>query len=418
MNSDEIKECTKSISILYVDKRDEIDKDIVEFLKDFFLQVSVYIESHKALEAHRTSKFDIIMLGLDIADITTLEFIKEIKSINKSQHIVVTSSHAQTKTLLSLLNLGIDKFLPKPHKKKSTLSVLYGITKQVLCEMEFESNNKDNTKAAKEYKKIINVVDTGIIVVDENSVIEVNKFALKTLKLETMIGVENLLLNLKEHIIKADGYVYTDQLSELVMMTKDSGNCHRLLLKAKGEGDNTVLMFSCSTIETMQKYVIAFTDVTALDNQDRYNQLTKLPNQVDFIDKIEKYKDDTYDLLALGIKNYSAITRWHGKTAGFEVEKQVADFLATTLHDMKIDDSTYVANNLKNQYIIILKKEKLKEFVKRLSILGEYTATRVDSNSEKKDINLAPSYKVIDFVGVDTNDVLIKLEEENDLMEE
>jgi CheY-like chemotaxis protein/GGDEF domain-containing protein len=418
MNSDEIKESTKSISILYVDKREDIDKDIVEFLKGYFLQVTPYIESEKALEAHKTSRFDIVMLGLDIASVSTLEFIKELKKINRAQHIVVTSAHAQTKTLLALLNLGIDKFLPKPHTKKNVLSVLYGITKQVLCEMEFEANSKDSTKTAKEYKKIVNVVDTGIIVINEGSVIEVNKFALKTLKIETMLGVENMLLNLKDHIINADGYVYAEQLAELLLMTKDSGNSHRLLLKAKGDHDSPVLMFSCSTLETMKKYVIAFTDVTALDNQDRYNQLTKLPNQVDFITKIDKYKDDTYDMVSLGIKNYPTINRWHGKTAGFEVEKKVADFLTTTIHDMGLDNDSYIANNVKNQFIIILKKEKLKEFIKRVSLLSEYTSVKVDSNSEKKEIKLAPVYKVIDFVGVDTNDVLVKLEEENDLIEE
>lgn len=413
MNSEDVKKCTKSISILYVDNQEEQENEIVELLNEFFDKVSIFSDSKIALETYALSKSDIVFVGLDITTINALDFIKQIRAMHSYQHIVVASDSADVNTVLSLVNIGIDKFIPKPFSKKRVLSVLYGVSSQILASNEKYDLAKENQHKAKEYKKIIDVVSNGIIVIENGNIIETNSFVLKMLNMETIFGLENMLFNLKDVLIKADGYLYPLNLAELINLTKDSGHFHRILIK--GGLDNKVIMFSTHTID-INAYVISCSDVTALDNIDRYNQLTKLPNQTDFIDKIGKFRDGSYELIITTLVNYTSIVKWHGKTSGFEAEKKVAEFLVHMLQDMKIVDKTYVANIEKNQYAVIIKKEDTKAFIKGLSKLSEEASLRVDSNSEKKEIKFGIWHKVLDFKDIDINELLVKISDEFELL--
>jgi CheY-like chemotaxis protein len=406
MNSDDVKRYTKSISVLYVDNREEITDEIKELLGDFFAKVAIFTNSKDGLEAYKVGKFDIILLGLDITTISALEFIKHAKILHSYQHIVVTSKNAEINMILALLNIGVDKFIPKPFSKKKVLSVLYNISKNILDSNEKYDETKDSVKNAKTYKKIVDVVDTGIIVVDNYSIKDANKFAQKTLAVDSIFGLESFFHNLKDKTIKADGYIYTESIIELIGLTKDSGNFHRLLVKQ--ELENRVLMFSINTID-VEKYVISFSDVTALDNIDRFNQLTKLPNSTDLAQKIDKFKDNTFAMVLITIKNYDTIIKWHGKTAGFETEKKVANFLTSIQQTF---EGSYINNPNKNQYTYVIKKDDVKKFTKGLSLLADEMSIKVDSNSEKKEINFVPVFKVIEFSDMDINDLLTKLENE------
>ena len=102
------------MNLLYIE--DDIDtadelKLILKILKIDTLHAKNYSE---ALEIYKNNKFDFIISDIELPGKSGLEFLKEIRLVNKTIPIIITSAYSDTDYMLESIELGILRYLIKP----------------------------------------------------------------------------------------------------------------------------------------------------------------------------------------------------------------------------------------------------------------------------------------------------------------
>lgn len=93
----------------------------------------------EAEEKVKNRKFDVIILDLTFNGhkrLSGLEFAKKLKDTDEKIGIIIVSSSSEKEVVLDALNVGVDKFVPKPVNPKVLLKVVAD-TAEKYQEMEF-----------------------------------------------------------------------------------------------------------------------------------------------------------------------------------------------------------------------------------------------------------------------------------------
>jgi len=103
-----------NFTLLYVE--DDIDAQtwmkmmIEDEVKEFFQA----FDGEEGLQMYKKHKPDIILTDINMPILDGLKMAKEIKSIDKNQHILIMSAFDDREILLNSINIGIDYFISKP----------------------------------------------------------------------------------------------------------------------------------------------------------------------------------------------------------------------------------------------------------------------------------------------------------------
>ncbi len=168
---------TKNLHLLYVEDDEAIMKQSVELFEMLFATVTLCSDGKQGLDAYadrfysKSNYFDIILTDINMPNMDGIEMIEHILSINDKQYISVVSAVDEPKTLLKLINLGIDSFLLKPMHEKQLLQALYKISKNIYNE------------------KISQIYTTKIVASNEQLKVEVQK---RTDELKKLLYTDHL----------------------------------------------------------------------------------------------------------------------------------------------------------------------------------------------------------------------------------
>jgi len=139
INSKELLEYTKNLSILFVEDHDELRTSTDSILKNFFKVVTSAENGQEALKSYlnhtqeNDGKFyDIVLTDIKMPKMDGVELTKNIYEINPSQALIVLSAFDESKYLLPLINLGIEQFLKKPLDFQELLKILLKTSKKVI----------------------------------------------------------------------------------------------------------------------------------------------------------------------------------------------------------------------------------------------------------------------------------------------
>jgi len=132
INSREIIEYTKNLSILFVEDDDELRINTSEILKNFFYKVDVACNGEEALSMYQKKASDIILTDIRMPKMNGVELTQNIYAINDKQAVIVLSAHDESKYLLPLINLGIEQFIKKPIDFQELLAALLKTSKQII----------------------------------------------------------------------------------------------------------------------------------------------------------------------------------------------------------------------------------------------------------------------------------------------
>ena len=120
INSKELLEYTKNLSILFVEDHDQLRISTDSILKNFFKVVASAENGQDGLKHYlnyiqeNDGKFyDIVLTDIKMPKMDGVELTKNIYEINPSQALIVLSAFDESKYLLPLINLGIEQFLKK-----------------------------------------------------------------------------------------------------------------------------------------------------------------------------------------------------------------------------------------------------------------------------------------------------------------
>ena len=404
MTLKEITFYTNQLSVLYVEDNTDLREQTVGFLNKVFNHVSYAVDGEEGIEMYQQREYDIVITDIEMPNKNGLEMIKEIRKANSDQQIIVTSGYDDVKYLIPLINMGIDRFHIKPFDRKDFLLSIYKITMAVLFE------KKEKLKS-KELGQIMDVVESGIVVIEDNKVTHVNKAAYKMTYTSTKDEIQTKCDSLENDLIEIENYVFGKDIIEIIEKTKDT-SFNKLMLRL-ASGISTFL-FDCHTLDE-NKYVISFRDITAIENKEKYNQFTSLPNEIFLAESLEEFlkTDDEKVLFLIQVKNYEGIKKWHGIDASLEAEKKFADTLKYDFYSLNLDKDGILANIGQNRFVIVNKASHIDTIQHKLNDLRNQFLVKSESNNEHmKEISLEPKYKGMSFSEATVSGVLHIINEE------
>ena len=130
IDSKELLKFTKNLSILFVEDDDALRVHTAETLSNLFKLVDVAADGALGLDKYKNNSYDLIITDINMPVMNGIELIQKIYEINSSQTVVVLSAYDDSRYLIPLVNLGVDKFIKKPIDYATLKMVLYNITKK------------------------------------------------------------------------------------------------------------------------------------------------------------------------------------------------------------------------------------------------------------------------------------------------
>ncbi len=148
-----MKNFLKNHSILYVEDEPGTQKQMTEYLEEYFKEVYVASDGKQGLEKYQEYHPDALLLDIDLPYIDGLTLAKSIRKTDRSVSIIMLTAFTDQEKLLRATELKLLKYLVKPIKIsafKETLDLLAaelaGSTKDVLILSEGYTWHKSEQK--------------------------------------------------------------------------------------------------------------------------------------------------------------------------------------------------------------------------------------------------------------------------------
>ena len=119
-------------SILLIEDDVALNKAISVYFKKENFQVDSFFCGHDMIDALEKNNFDIIILDINLPDLSGFDLIKQIKLINSNIPVIILSACDLDSDILHGFNLGAEDYVTKPfnieilHKKINVISDLEG----------------------------------------------------------------------------------------------------------------------------------------------------------------------------------------------------------------------------------------------------------------------------------------------------
>lgn len=144
----------KKLSILYIEDEENIRENVKKVL--LLLCENVYdIESaDKAKDILENNQIDIIISDINLPTINGLDFVKEIRKIDKTIPIILLSAYTETKYLLEATKLKLIDYLTKPVDFKTLNDALLKSVQDIIDNSRYIIYFSNNVNYNVLYKKL------------------------------------------------------------------------------------------------------------------------------------------------------------------------------------------------------------------------------------------------------------------------
>ncbi len=156
----------KELTVLLVEDEDLLRKTTGKFLSKIFKTVYLAENGVAGIEAFKKQNPDIVITDIKMPVLDGLKMAKELKKINKSIPIIVTTAYSKTEHLIESIEIGVDRFVKKPFERDTLLEALYKCSIPIIQENNIQkysstiSNSLINRiGSSKKMKKVIDGVE-------------------------------------------------------------------------------------------------------------------------------------------------------------------------------------------------------------------------------------------------------------------
>jgi CheY-like chemotaxis protein len=300
---------TKDLKVLYVEDDLEIRTQTKEFFEVLFHSVVVVNNGKDALKIYNDEHFDIIISDVKMPIMDGIELTKQIKQINPSQCIIITSAYNDSEDLLKFINLNIKQFIQKPIDIDKMLETLYEVSRNIVnsnmvesYRKELEINNKELSKKNSELKSLVRILDEKLIQIAQH-----NKD-------------NDTDIDLKKAIIK---YEHLNELKELEIDI--SGTAVLISLSNNLNG---------STVKVLADMFLSYSKIVS--NYEEYNSLSK---NIKKLANILKEKPDNFikkvDELSTLVESFIYVLRMWRKNLVEHNIKRAFDLHSSMINDIQ-----------------------------------------------------------------------------------
>lgn len=166
-----LKEITSNLNILYAEDEESLRKGMVKSLERFFKNVYVAKDGYEGIELFKNNKIDLIISDINMPNIDGVEMFKTILTLEESPPPFITlTAHNEPELLLTLIDLGIDKFLLKPVDREKMIDSFYKVCSVINDKLLIEQYHANIEEAYEESEKQKRILENKLkhIAIDKN----------------------------------------------------------------------------------------------------------------------------------------------------------------------------------------------------------------------------------------------------------
>jgi len=261
--SKKLKEKAKNLSVLYVEDDKEIQKEIFNFLIQFFDEINTADNGEEGLNKFKKKSYDIVVTDIKMPYLDGLAMAKEIKKLNKRTKIIVTSAFDDKKLLLEAIENDIDHYIIKPIDFSSFLIILYNTA--ALIHLEKRELNEIYLQA------IFDTESNMTITTLDKKTDRANKALLEffgSKDLDTFKQEHNCICNQLEDV---KGYLRKteDWESWLEYIYANPDKTHKAVIKKENKQHIFEISAKKLLLDAKDRDIVTLTDITELENSKR-----------------------------------------------------------------------------------------------------------------------------------------------------
>jgi DNA-binding response OmpR family regulator len=104
----------RNYNILFIEDENTLREVFCNTLQQLYKNVYEASDGVEALEVFKKNKIDIVVTDINMPNMNGLEFLKELRKLDKNCKIIIISAHTDLNYLLDATELNITKYLIKP----------------------------------------------------------------------------------------------------------------------------------------------------------------------------------------------------------------------------------------------------------------------------------------------------------------
>lgn len=350
------KEILKDLKILYVEDEDDVREFTGKILKTVVKEAIIAANGQEGLDAFKENQdIDLIVTDINMPKMNGFEMCTEIKKINSSIPIVITSAHNDPNFLKEAIGIGVNAYAMKPIDLYQLIDNMIMAVEPFYLKKKLEHMNQslksEVEEGIKQIKSILDAQDNLVMVVNETTIKHVNKRLLEFFNFNTLEELINENFSIEEKFEDKDGYfskkLITDDDKWFTFMINYLNDIDRIVKIKNNDGEIRIFAVNIDNIENEYKtFVISFTDITEikeestlLEYQATHDTLTGLYNRQKFHDIFSKElrRDKRYKnslaLIIFDIDFFKKINDEFGHQVGDEVLKDISQLVLTTIRE-------------------------------------------------------------------------------------
>jgi CheY-like chemotaxis protein/anti-sigma regulatory factor (Ser/Thr protein kinase) len=171
-NSDELKQYTQSLSILFVDDASDIRQMYHFFFDDLFKNVYEASDGDEALEIFndKSNNIDLILTDQSMPVMNGIDMIREVRKLDPIIPIILVTATREQDDLIDAINLNVTNFIEKPIRYDDIINAVENAIQKVIVseliqknrEQELEilqyKNAYSDFQEAEAFKKQLNII--------------------------------------------------------------------------------------------------------------------------------------------------------------------------------------------------------------------------------------------------------------------
>ena len=114
LNLKELKNITKTLTLLYVEDEDELRESVQTYLNKLFTNIIIAKNGQEGLELYKKQQCDIVVSDINMPIMNGLDMAEKIKEINPDQEIIIISAYSDSSYFLDSIRIGISGYIIKP----------------------------------------------------------------------------------------------------------------------------------------------------------------------------------------------------------------------------------------------------------------------------------------------------------------
>jgi len=114
----------ENLKILYVEDDDFLRAQTKEALQFKFKNIETAKNGQDGFQKYQDGYYDVVITDIKMPKVDGVELCKKIKELNPKQKIIISSAYGDETTLITFIELGINKFVKKPINLKKLFEVI------------------------------------------------------------------------------------------------------------------------------------------------------------------------------------------------------------------------------------------------------------------------------------------------------